>query len=104
MISSINSQLTSSIGTEYYQTFFLFSIYNTVRTHLLALEFTSSRMTLETPRKQTARTTIGIKMKRNKQKNKHKTKNRLEKKIILFKPLHTSYSWFMVHHLIGWVL
>lgn len=43
-------------------------------------------------------------MKRNKQKNKHKTKNRLEKKIILFKPLHTSYSWFMVHHLIGWVL
>lgn len=36
-------------------------------------------MTLETPRKQTARTTIGIKMKRNKQKNKHKTKKRLKK-------------------------
>lgn len=71
---------------------------------MLALEFTSSRMTLETPRKQTARTTIGIKMKRNNKKRNTKPKTDWKKKIILFKPLHTSYSWFMVHHLIGWVL
>lgn len=43
-------------------------------------------------------------MKRNKQKTNTKPKTDWKKKIILFKPLHTSYSWFMVHHLIGWVL
>lgn len=47
---------------------------------MLALEFTSSRMTLETPRKQTARTTIGIKMKRNKQKTNTKPKTDWKKK------------------------
>lgn len=61
---------------------------------MLALEFTSSRMTLETPRKQTARTTIGIKMKRNNKKRNTKPKTDWKKNHSV---QTTTHKLFMVY-------
>lgn len=77
MISSIKSQLTSSIGREYYQTDMVHI--TQLGPTCLHFEFTSSRMTLETPRKQRAKEDYY----RHKMENKTQNENKLKKELYL---------------------